>query len=232
MKFPKELTTVTPLSKLLAAILFISLPFIGFVLGIRYQETMDLTKRQQETGSLAIPRAPTPTPIAIPTIDPSITANWKTYTDQKYNYSIKYPHDWQLSFAVPNVGEFSSPDRRLSMDGILLQGIDIVLIIKDASGNEQLAPFNSEGKPLDVTVVKKETVSVDNNPALRYEIIYTDSKQSGSIVMVKRGNRAFQLSTPYAEQDITSARNTFDKILSTFKFFAVGCNTNQHKIER
>lgn len=40
MKFPKELTTITPTSKILAAILFISLPFIGFFLGIRYQQTI------------------------------------------------------------------------------------------------------------------------------------------------------------------------------------------------
>jgi hypothetical protein len=35
-KLPKFLTTVTPLSKLIAAILFVTLPLLGFCLGIKY----------------------------------------------------------------------------------------------------------------------------------------------------------------------------------------------------
>lgn len=38
MKLSKELTTVTSFSKALAMILFIALPFIGFYLGMRYQQ--------------------------------------------------------------------------------------------------------------------------------------------------------------------------------------------------
>jgi hypothetical protein len=37
MKISKSLTTVTPLSKTLAAILFITLPFVGFYLGMQYE---------------------------------------------------------------------------------------------------------------------------------------------------------------------------------------------------
>jgi hypothetical protein len=37
MKIPSSLTTVTPLSKTLAAILFITLPFAGFYLGMQYE---------------------------------------------------------------------------------------------------------------------------------------------------------------------------------------------------
>lgn len=38
MKLFKKLTTITPLSKFIALTLFIILPFLGFYLGIRYQE--------------------------------------------------------------------------------------------------------------------------------------------------------------------------------------------------
>lgn len=34
-------STVTPFSKLIAMILFISLPFLGFVMGMRYQSLVD-----------------------------------------------------------------------------------------------------------------------------------------------------------------------------------------------
>lgn len=37
---PKELTTVTPLSKLVALIVFIALPFIAFYYGVLYQSSM------------------------------------------------------------------------------------------------------------------------------------------------------------------------------------------------
>ncbi len=40
MKLPKELTTVTPFSKALAVILFITLPFFGFYLGLLYQKSL------------------------------------------------------------------------------------------------------------------------------------------------------------------------------------------------
>lgn len=40
MKLPKELTTVTPLSKGLAMIIFIVLPFLGFYLGMQYQQSI------------------------------------------------------------------------------------------------------------------------------------------------------------------------------------------------
>ena len=39
MKLSKKFTTVTPLSKFIAMALFIILPFLGFYLGIKYQET-------------------------------------------------------------------------------------------------------------------------------------------------------------------------------------------------
>lgn len=48
MFLPKELATVTPLSKTLAMILFIALPFIGFYFGMRYQSMVDLNKQEQE----------------------------------------------------------------------------------------------------------------------------------------------------------------------------------------
>lgn len=51
MRLPKKLTTVTLLSKALAIIVFITLPFIGFFLGIQYQETLDIANKQQAVNS-------------------------------------------------------------------------------------------------------------------------------------------------------------------------------------
>lgn len=45
MPLPKQLTTITPLSKYLAMFLFITLPFIGFFVGINYQSKIDQYKQ-------------------------------------------------------------------------------------------------------------------------------------------------------------------------------------------
>ena len=50
MKLPKSLTTVTPLSRTVAAIVLIALPFIGFIYGMKYQERVDKAMVQACTG--------------------------------------------------------------------------------------------------------------------------------------------------------------------------------------
>lgn len=71
MPLPKTWTTVTPLSKTIAMILFIFLPFIGFSAGMRYQQKIDEIQKYEETIT------PTPTVLPIPT-DTSL----KTYPTQ------------------------------------------------------------------------------------------------------------------------------------------------------
>ncbi len=41
MKLPKSWTTVTPLSKVLAMILFVGLPFTGFYIGYKYNQSLN-----------------------------------------------------------------------------------------------------------------------------------------------------------------------------------------------
>ncbi len=96
MNLPKELTTVTKLSKLLAAILFIALPFLGFFLGLRYQETMDLANRQQIEHNLAVSHYSTPAP--------DETVNWKTYRSEEFGFEFKYPTIYKtLDYCQPEL---------------------------------------------------------------------------------------------------------------------------------
>lgn len=66
MKLPKELTTVTPVSKAVALIIFITLPIIAFLFGMRYQ-TMSA---EQDSFILPTPRIvkqlPSPTSYIFP----------------------------------------------------------------------------------------------------------------------------------------------------------------------
>lgn len=77
MKLSKQLTTLTPLSKFLAMALFIILPFAAFYLGTSYQKT--ISKNTSLTQG--------------PATD---TANWKTYTNMNFRYSLAYPNDWYV----------------------------------------------------------------------------------------------------------------------------------------
>ena len=45
---------------------------------------------------------PTPTPVVVATPTPDPTANWKTYTNTKYGYSIKYPPEMESKKLEPS----------------------------------------------------------------------------------------------------------------------------------
>ncbi|CAN5157878.1 hypothetical protein BH09PAT2_BH09PAT2_10960 [soil metagenome] len=68
MTLPRELTTVTLFSKILAAIFFITLPFIGFLLGVNYQVNKQMSLQSQPNQNLLVPTktnplAPLPTKV-------------------------------------------------------------------------------------------------------------------------------------------------------------------------
>jgi len=64
MELPKYLTTVTPLSKILAIILFVLLPVLGFIFGMEYKQMQ--IQSQPPTSTVF----PTPIPIPIHTVPP------------------------------------------------------------------------------------------------------------------------------------------------------------------
>ncbi|MFA6518806.1 MAG: hypothetical protein WCV93_04140 [Candidatus Shapirobacteria bacterium] len=78
MKLPSFFTTVTPLSKYLAMLLFVSLPFIGFILGVNYQKTT------------AIPPS-----ITLPIPTPRIETNLPTKSISVSDFLLEIPSSWQ-----------------------------------------------------------------------------------------------------------------------------------------
>lgn len=94
---PNPLTTVTPLSKTLALILFIALPFLGFYLGMRYQKLVTF----QSAATNTVKASP---PNALPLNTTRIIKN----SDRLREISFSYPDRWYLSESTssghPNLG--------------------------------------------------------------------------------------------------------------------------------
>lgn len=85
-RLPSWLTTVTLFSKLLAMTLFIALPFLGFYLGMRYQEKITVNIPVVSENQKTV----VPTPQS--TIKP--ISGWITHKELNYNFSFQYPSDW------------------------------------------------------------------------------------------------------------------------------------------
>lgn len=69
----------------------ILLLLLGILIGLMIDKTTILS-------NIRIPylsATPTPTPLVTPTPPPDPTANWKTYTNTQYNYSLKHPVEWE-----------------------------------------------------------------------------------------------------------------------------------------
>lgn len=118
---PNPFSTVTTLSKAIAMLIFVAFPFIGFWLGIKYQEQKgtiafnDEFVRYLETGASTkktLQATPSKSPIMID------TSNWKTYTNDVGGYLIKYPKDYELN-----------PGKKYSVDGVSIDDPSITSIL-------------------------------------------------------------------------------------------------------
>ncbi len=103
MQLPKELTTVTPLSKILAIILFIMFPFIGFWLGLKYQANFQPARVEEQSINIQ------PSPIisitasiasdSIPSINNIIINDVLKKKDRCLTYSDVNMNDWGMYHA-------------------------------------------------------------------------------------------------------------------------------------
>lgn len=76
-----ELHKVTWLSRILALILFVALPFIGFLSGIAYQKLLDTPRTPTETN----------TPQTQNEQKPPLLSSRKIYTNDNYGFTFSYP---------------------------------------------------------------------------------------------------------------------------------------------
>ena len=111
MKLPKELITITPLSRYLSLFVLTALPFIGFYVGFRYAERFtEYIESRANVDQYLLKNRPSATQDPSTANPDSIGANWKTYTNSKYGYQVKYPSAWIAKESNLMTVRFSSPD--------------------------------------------------------------------------------------------------------------------------
>lgn len=106
MKLPHWATTVTPLSKVIAAILFIYLPFMSFFWGLGLGN--HVASINTESIVRTTPILSNNSLLHIPDEKDLADYNdkyggWKTYSSQDYDLSLKYPSVWKLNTSQRDV---------------------------------------------------------------------------------------------------------------------------------
>lgn len=152
-----------------------------------------------------------PTTIQIPE---DSTVNWKSYTNEKYGYTVKYPTTWS---------------EKLNCEGKGIEGFDYICFFSDDLERGRVSihagsTYYFIGLPAeDYCVDKYKEQSYD-----RQEVIvegYTAIKCSGSPAttntltgIVKDGKIVINFHARYDRDSKKQILSVFDQILSTFKF--------------
>ena len=228
MPLPKSLTTVTTLSKTLAMILFIALPFVGFSLGMRYQQMQDLYEQQLTQSQPLIAYKPTPTA--------DQTENWKTYTNTNPSFQIQYPatgvEATNLNMNNPTIVLeliYYAPSKLNTKNVLggrdLIDGYFIKIDWEDSiqaetlekAANETLTFYKRQiTEP--ATFTNLEKTMLNDNQAYKLD---TETKSyTTTTYIVSNGNKIVRINLNALgdQNDRLSYMKTMKQILSTFKF--------------
>jgi hypothetical protein len=213
-RLPQWLTTVTLFSKLLAMSLFIILPFLGFYLGMQYQQKLTVTTPVVSEVQKTVIPTPTPTPGSIDIL------NWKTYTNVKYNFTFKYLPDLNPK----ETAESSYGDaRRLRIDLVNNKTIAYSVEVLNA-GSQNINDFMSNGFYQQVgsgpSHIKKDVIN--NQTVYRFfmEVPDTNGLSGTPNILFQNNSIAIVISASLKEGNPEEILNdkALNEIASTFRF--------------
>jgi hypothetical protein len=194
-------------------LILISFAFILFIGGVYYLGRQSVKNTEVPAVIPTItPDAVLPQTNSVPTTVVDPTANWKTYTNSKFNFSFKYP--LELTYIADQSDQYV--ENGISNAMILVQNFDgskprtetssdfqIVIYISNKAGQ-----FNLEDpQGVQSKVIINGIEAIKTTTTQKWESVPTVIFQSSP------NKVAIQLSTP---KSINKA--LFDQILSTFKF--------------
>lgn len=190
-----ELDVEQKQSNFLVILLSILLTISCLVAGFFAYQTQNLVKELTRLQVI-------PTPVA--TIEPDSTADWKTYSNEKYGYSMKYPAKSVLNEVLDN--NYLS---FVSFEGPNIQPLSVY--INSSKLNEEVKKIRSQTEShFNAKLVKNESIIFSSFPAVKLEYLSTDEKKINTInFVVNNGKYTYVINTQ---------PDSFDQILSTFKF--------------
>ena len=164
-------------------------------------------------------KKPTPTPTVTPsTKEPTTTttkdetADWKTYTNEKYGYSLKYPKDWEYKenmhegYEKGAIVGFRKPPTK--DEGFY----DIVIRVADAGNTLTIDEWLARNaKPSIVTSPTHKTIGVDKLPGV--EFIESNMDEHKAVYLAHN-----KLVMSFTIAKDSKYLSIFNKMLSTFKF--------------
>lgn len=165
-----------------------------------------------------------------PTPDP--TANWKTYTNTSYNYSLKYPSDWKANSIEPGPGEvaLNATSRGLALFPTVYQNSSVANVFiqleTDGSWNKAAGTYEQwleKQKSPFFKVVKTNQIVFAGTSALEINGTYGDSTPgSNSYSNITAIYFPSSDKQTYFSITVVSKDPAYDEvvaqILSTFKF--------------
>lgn len=199
---------------LLSVLLFLSVSIAGFFAYQTQKLVKELTILKSGEKIVAVATTESTTePVATEASEIDPTTNWKTYTDEIYKFSFKYPSDWNINCPALPVANWY--DRNIC---------DIISPKAFAEGGEV-----SNGSYFVVGVSKSNPNYSNFNQFLEYSKQYGyiyESKQinniSGKLATTKgkETNYIFERNGNYINATWLYSDNSklVDQILSTFKF--------------
>ena len=177
------------------------------------------------TSSIGEPTTPKTTQFS-PTLIIDETANWKTYTDIKNEFSIQYPNNWYISawpdtraphpeFDTVNFGRYKLPSTFQGNEELKKLGYIIeILIKKEDKTLEEIAKSNDETLK-NRKGYKRENIIFQGLPALK--IYNTGFDFPADTVILIKDKKLYSIGVKYLSDD-KEAKEMYRKILSTFKF--------------
>ena len=167
--------------------------------------------KQQFSETLPIPTSkittiPSPLLSPQPTIDP--TANWKTYTNTTYGFSLKYPHDWKILYdAQPDpTGNPTKHSVELGKDNSTLVSVTMLK-------SDQFQSFESLSGILNLPsgtaiITSSSEINIDGSRAL---YVVQNNNREG-VIFLDVDNNMITIEVDSENKII------LNQILSTFKF--------------
>ncbi len=172
MQLPKSFTTVTTFSKILAIVLFVSFPFIGFYLGTKYQAALNDTKDTVNNESLQKTTLVSPTvvqkesgvnPNPVLVKELAVTAQWQ---DNNIYYSLDKIY---LTPEIADVGDYRNNFNNITW-------IVAHLNIRDrrTAGDRRIVPLVNY---LRIRNLKQDLSPIENN-------LYMSPQENASVFVV------------------------------------------------